>query len=127
MEQFITKHRAQVLGTLSGWDRVRFRGTFRVLSVVAGLFTWLNEQGVLLKDFKRFAEGLTGQLRASVEMVAEAAGKKIVYLESAALSKEALVQELLPRGSRAGTDLHLQLCRSVPVVRAAPGSGQEAA
>ena len=86
-----------MLGTLSGWDRIRFRGTFRVLSVVAGLFTWLNEQGVLLKHFKRFAKGLTGQLKASVQMVAEAAGKKIEYLASSALSKEALVQELLRR------------------------------
>ena len=118
----------QVLGTLSGWDRIRFRGTFRVLSVVAGLFTWLNEQGVLLKHFKCFAKGLTGQLKASVQMVAEAAGKKIEYLASSALSKEPLVQELVaPRESRAGTDLHLQLCRSLPVVRAASGSGQEAA
>jgi hypothetical protein len=97
MDQFIKNHRAQVLGTLSGWDRVRFRGTFRVLSVVAGLFTWLNEQGVLLKNFKRFAKGLTSQLRASVEMVGAAAGKKIEYLASSALSKEALVQELLRR------------------------------
>ena len=42
MDQFIKNHRVQVLGTLSGWDRVRFRGTLRVLSVVPGLFSWLS-------------------------------------------------------------------------------------
>jgi hypothetical protein len=97
MDQFIKNHRAQILGTLSGWDRVRFRGTLRVLSVVPGLFSWLSEQGVLLKDFKGFAMGLTDQLRASVETVTHAAGKKIEYLASAALSKEALVNELIRR------------------------------
>ena len=97
MEQFIKNHRAQVIGTLSGWDRIRFRGTLRVLSVVPGLFAWLNEQGIFLKDFKAFAMGLTAQLKASVEMVAQAAGRQIEYLASAALSKEALVRELLRR------------------------------
>jgi hypothetical protein len=97
MEQFITKHRAQIVGVLSGWDRIRFRGTLRVLAVVPGLFSWLCEQGILLKQFKGFALELTEHLKTSVEGVAAAAGRKIEYLASSALSKEALVQELLRR------------------------------
>lgn len=97
MDQFIEKHRSQVLGVLSGWDRIRFRGTFRVLAVVPGLFSWLREQGVLLKEFKAFAETLTDQLRLSVEAVTAAAGHTIQYLASSVLSKEDLVQELLRR------------------------------
>jgi hypothetical protein len=97
MDQFIKNHRLQVLGTLSGWDRIRFRGTFRVLSAVPGLFSWLCGQDVLLKDFKKFAMDLTDRLRASVEAVAAASGRKIEYLASSALSKEALVNELLRR------------------------------
>ena len=97
MQQFIKKHRGELLGVLSGWDRIRFRGTFRVLSVVPGLFAWLLEQGVLLKEFKGFALGLTQRLKTSVEGVAAAAGRKIEYLASSALSKEALVEELLRR------------------------------
>jgi hypothetical protein len=97
MDQFITKHRSQVVGVLSGWDRIRFRGTLRVLAVVRGLFSWLLEQGVLLKEFKGFALTLTERLKSSVEGVAAAGGRKIEYLASSALSKEALVQELLRR------------------------------
>jgi hypothetical protein len=97
MQQFISKHRSQIVGVLSGWDRIRFRGSLRVLSAVPGLFTWLNEQHVLLKEFKGFALALTDQLKASVESVANAAGRNIQYLASSALSKEALVQELLRR------------------------------
>jgi len=97
MQQFIKKHQAELVGVLSGWDRVRFRGTFRVLSVVPGLFSWLVERGVLLKEFKGFALALTQRLKTSVEGVAAAAGRKIEYLASSALSKEALVEELLRR------------------------------
>jgi hypothetical protein len=97
MQQFIKKHRGELVGVLSGWDRIRFRGTFRVLSVVPGLFSWLLEQGVLLKEFKGFALSLTQRLKTSVEGVAAAAGRKIEYLASSALSKEALVEELLRR------------------------------
>lgn len=97
MNQFIRNHRSQVVGALSGWDRIRFRGTSRVLAVVPGLFSWLVEQGILLKQFKGFALGLTDRLKASVEGVAAAAGRKVQYLASSALSKEALVEELLRR------------------------------
>ena len=97
MDNFITKHQSQVVGVLSGFDRVRFRGTTRVLNTVRGLFSWLCEQGILLKDFAPFALGLTAQLKSSIEAVAAAGGRKIEYLASSALSKEALVAELLRR------------------------------
>lgn len=97
MNQFIKQHQSRVRGMLCGWDRIRFRGTLRVLAVVPGLFTWLNEQGVLLKEFKGFALELTERMKTSVEAMATAAGRKIEYLASSALSKEALVQELLRR------------------------------
>lgn len=97
MNQFIKKHEDRVIGTLSGWDRVRFRGTLRMLSAVPGIVSWLTGQGILLKQFKDFSLQLTGRLKASVEEVAAAAGRKIEYLASSAISKEALVQELLRR------------------------------
>jgi hypothetical protein len=97
MEQFITKHREQVVGVLSGFDRIRFRGTTRVLATIRGLFSWLCEQGVLLKEFKPFALELTARLKASVEAAAAAGGRKIEYIMSSALSKEALVEELMRR------------------------------
>ncbi|MCA9069506.1 MAG: hypothetical protein KDA84_11305 [Planctomycetaceae bacterium] len=97
MQQFIKKHESQVFGVLNGFDRLRFRGTLRVLCVVQGLFSWMNHQRVLLKQFKEFSLSLTSQLKASIESVAEAAGRKIEYVAASSLSKEALVQELLRR------------------------------
>ena len=71
MTEYIAKHQERILGTLSGFDRVRFRGTFRVLAVVHLLMGWLAQRRVLMKDFGDFAESLTERLRQSVEHVAD--------------------------------------------------------
>ena len=97
MRQFIKKHESQVLGVLNGFDRLRFRGTLRVLCVVQGLFAWMNQQQVLLKQFAEFSSDLTNRLKTSIEGVAHAAGRKIEYIAASSLSKEALVEELLRR------------------------------
>lgn len=97
MNQFIKKHESKIVGTLSGWDRVRFRGTTRMLCAVTGLMAWLTDRQVRLTGFAEFAESVTNQLKASVEQVAAASGRSITYLASSLLSKEDLVQELLKR------------------------------
>jgi hypothetical protein len=97
MQQFIRKHDRSIVGVLSGWDRVRFRGTIRMLAYLEGLLGWLNDRHVLWKDFKTFSIRLTNSLKESVSGVAEAAGKTVRYLASSSLSKEDLVRELLRR------------------------------
>jgi hypothetical protein len=97
MHQFIKKHESRVTGTLSGFDRIRFRGTIRMLAYVSGLAGWLNDRRVLLKEFKVFSLGLTDRLKSSVHSIAAAAGRPVRYLASSALCKEDLVRELLRR------------------------------
>lgn len=88
MQTFLTRHCDEVKGVLSGFDRVRFRGTLRWLSTVAGLESFLVRSGVLLKEFKPWAQGLTDQIRQSTADLAKALGRPIRYLYSSALSKE---------------------------------------
>jgi len=99
MNEFINKHAPVIVGHLSGFDRVRFRGTIPLLTTVQGIVAWLKEStgSGRLTGFKVFALGLTERLRTSVEQVAAAARRPIRYLASSALSKEDLVQELLAR------------------------------
>ena len=40
-----------VIGKLSGFDRLMIRGTRRALANMAGMMTYLSYMGVLLKDF----------------------------------------------------------------------------
>jgi hypothetical protein len=58
MQQFVEKHRGDIIGVLSGWDRIRFRGTIRELAYVSGMMSWRWDRQVLLKNFKCFARDL---------------------------------------------------------------------
>jgi hypothetical protein len=96
MTSFLQRFGAQILGVLSGFDRIRFRGTLLRLANVDGLFGWLQAKGILLKDFPREADALTQQLREALETKALEAGRPAEYL-AGYTSKEALVQERLRR------------------------------
>lgn len=97
MQQFIEKHSRLVTGALSGFDRVRFRGTMRMLANVQGMMAFLWDHQVLLKNLKAFAEVLTRRIRDDAQRLAEAAGRSWKYVAQASLSKEDLVRELLRR------------------------------
>jgi hypothetical protein len=52
MKTFVRQHEASIQGVLSGFDRVRFRGTLRSISYADGLLKWLCFLKVLLVAFK---------------------------------------------------------------------------
>ena len=62
MKSFVQRHQEQILGVLSGFDRLRFRGVLRLLQSEGGTATWLERVGVAVNDFLNFAEGLTKRL-----------------------------------------------------------------
>jgi len=88
VNEFIERHRDSVIGSLSGFDRVRFRGTLRWLCYADGLGRWLSTMKVLLKDFGSLTQRVTAGIRAAAEELAAAAGRPIRYLASPAQSKE---------------------------------------
>lgn len=88
MQTFLQRHATEIKGVLSGFDRVRFLGTMRMLANVTGLGKFLSSQRVLLKDFKAWAQGLTDTILTSTEQLAAAAKRPIVYLESSQERKE---------------------------------------
>jgi hypothetical protein len=95
MEQFIEKHRASVNGVLSGFDRVMFRGSYRMLCVKAGLMSHLWRAGVLLKDFGVYAEATTKRLMESSLAEAQRADRPILYLPSSSARKEDVARGVL--------------------------------
>ena len=56
-EGFTQRHEEQILGVMSGFDRMRFRGTLRLLTSVGGMRAFLSAVGVRLKDFMAYAGG----------------------------------------------------------------------
>ena len=93
MRKFLQRHQEQVLGVLSGFDRMRFRGSLQLLQSPGGVVTWLERVGVAVKSFLSYAEGLTNRLRQQADQLAEAAGRKVQYLPGL-VDKEYLVQEI---------------------------------
>ncbi len=93
MKGFIQRHGREILGVLSDFDRMRFRGSFTPLTTAGGLLAWLWKAGVLLKNFTAFAKDLTDQIRQATEAGAIAAGRPVRYLNGF-VDKEALVRRI---------------------------------
>ena len=57
MNEFIKKHQPMIVGQLSGFDRVRFRGTIPMLAAVQGIVAWMKDctGSGRLTGFKSFA------------------------------------------------------------------------
>lgn len=94
MQQFTKRHENDITGVLSGFDRMRFRGTIRWFGSVRGVMTFLWEIKVLLVHFKTWAMGLTAQVVNASEQLAKTAGRPMIYLYSSSVRKETLALEI---------------------------------
>ncbi len=94
MNTFIQRHRDNVIGQLSGFDRVLFRGTLRSISYADGLGRYMNSQKILLKDFDGWAKRCTQRLKQHIEAVAKKAGRSVHYLASSAIDKEQYARKI---------------------------------
>ena len=97
METFIQRHRDAVIGVLSGWDRLRLRGTLRSISHATGLSRFLSYSGRMLKGFGEFALQSSRQIRAASLAIAQQANRPIEHLQNPGISKEAVAQQYAVR------------------------------
>ena len=97
MESFIQKHAADVIGVLSGFDRLVFRGTLRTLSYVDGMGAYLGHRHVLLKDFGTFTKAVSTQVKEASCAVAVRAGRPDIFMASPKAKKEEFVEKLARR------------------------------
>ena len=95
-ESFYSKFGQQITAVLSGFDRIRFRGTLRMLYQPGIMEQYLGYCGVLIKNFKSF-ESTTAKVKAAAYRAAALAGRPLEYLPNAAVSKEELARELAGR------------------------------
>ena len=86
-------YKDKILGFISGLDRMRFRGTLRLLANSTGLKKFMSYTGVLLKYFGGWAEGLTARIRQSCRAKADELGIETHYLRRSSIDKEAFVRE----------------------------------
>jgi len=83
METFLSIHQDALIGTLSTFDRMIFKGHLTQLFPNGAFGRFLYRQGVLFKEFKPYVEGVTKQLKAHAQQLAQASERPFIYLESA--------------------------------------------
>jgi hypothetical protein len=83
-----------LIGSIHGWDRLRFSGTILWLAHTKGLATFLGRKGILMKEFGGFAQELTQKLRGWCENRAQALKVPFMYLNSSASRKDELARQV---------------------------------
>jgi hypothetical protein len=86
-----------MFGSLSGFDRLVFRGYLRSLMSASGMNVYCWTNGILFKDFKIHALERTQQLIAASEAVAQRHNRPIEYLRSPQMRKEDRAREVAKR------------------------------
>jgi hypothetical protein len=95
MNEFIIKHQDKITGMISCFDRIMFKG-YLPISSPEGMEGFMNRQGVLFKNFKRFASSCSEGLKAHAQDTAQKAGRPFEYIYSC-VRKEELAREIALR------------------------------
>ena len=95
METFVSRHAGAVIGALTGFDRIVFRGTLRGLILRRfGMARYLWAAKVPLKEFGAHAQQLSGQLKGASEALAQRTCRPLRYLASSAANKEIIARKI---------------------------------
>src|SRR5215471_18160118 len=97
MHEFIAKHQDKIVGTLSGFDRLVFRGTLRAIAYDQGMNAYLSRNEILLKDFGSHVEKVSRQLKEASLEEAKALGRPVQYLNSSQVDKEKIARGILAK------------------------------
>jgi hypothetical protein len=93
MEAFLQRFGGVVMGILSGFDRLVFKGKLRQLYSPDGMNRYCNANGVLYKGFKEHAKRVTQQvLHASLVEDAKKRGR-FEYLNSSSINKDEVARD----------------------------------
>ncbi len=97
MLSFIRRHAASVIGFLTGFDRLVFRGTLRQLARSKGVDQYVNVMGVRYEGYEKHYKALTETVKNASIGFMEAAGRRYKFLESPKTSKEEVALEIAKR------------------------------
>jgi hypothetical protein len=109
MQDFINKYRERINGTLSGFDRLVFRGSLRRLSygywdpklksvVAQGMEQYLWQNRILFKDYLDHVKRVSQRVKQESISAFEKQGLPTLFLRNPATDKEALAREMAEKG-----------------------------
>jgi len=94
MNEFIAKYHDEMRGTLTGFDRLVFRGSLRSIAYAQGMDKCRTLNGVLLKDFGKYAEKASKRLEQASLAEAKRFDRPIEYLRSSKIDKEEFARKI---------------------------------
>jgi len=80
MKAFLQRHADQIQGVLHGFDRLRLRGSLRLLQTEGGVATWLTQLGLKISQFTQWVDDWRQRLITRTKQDAAAAGRPVIYL-----------------------------------------------
>ena len=92
--RFIQRFGDKITGVLGGFDRLVLRGWLLAIVPVEGMKRVLWLKNILLKDFGRWAERMTAQLKEASLKAVRDQQRPIVYLPSASTDKEEVARKI---------------------------------
>lgn len=110
MKTFVQNHAEDVIGVLSGFDRLLFRGTIRQLSHRGGMMSYLLFRGILLKDFGAHSAAMTELVKDAVASAVRERGRPVIYLQSSTLRKDDRAREIARRDGITQGSIALLTC-----------------
>ena len=93
MQRFLDKHADKILGTVSIFDRLLFKGYLPGLGFAEGMENFLSRHDVLLKNFRDFTKKQSTVLKQHAMQMAAKAGRQYQHL-SGKQRKEALARKI---------------------------------
>src|SRR5438045_1079705 len=94
MQPFAEKYAADLAGTLSGFDRLLFRGSLLRLARADGMMAYLSFTRTLLKEFGDFAAAVSQRIKEASYAQAETQGVFREHLRSPSVNKEERAREI---------------------------------
>jgi hypothetical protein len=116
MNSFLQRHADSVTGMLSGWDRLRLRGTLRMLANLTGMTRFLSYRGHLFKDFGAYALQVSRRVRQEALAVVERVDRPVVHLDSPTANKEQVALKIADRDR-----IKEGIIAAITVVESCPG------
>ena len=94
MDEFTAKFSDQIAGTLSGFDRLVFRGTLRKIAYPFGLHGYLWANQVPMTAFGSHVNEVSGQVKEAALRCVQEAGRTVRYLQSRRLFRSCASREV---------------------------------
>ena len=91
----VAQNESQVIGVLSGWDRIIFRGCCPLFAFVDGMLKWLLHMGIWLTDYSKWALTMTDAMKKACLAEAERRARPVRYLRSSDVAKDELARQIL--------------------------------